>query len=93
MSSDAVRYAPESETIDSNIDELLAQIIDFVERMGREAPRTESPGRAVRAAYAKSKAELEILADVHRGTRVIGRKLSTRHREEIQHVDDRRGNA
>jgi hypothetical protein len=75
MSSDAVRYAPEIETIDSNIDELLAQIIDFVERMGREAPRTESPGRAVRAAYAKSKGR----------TRDTGRRAS-RHQSDRQEV-------
>jgi hypothetical protein len=68
MSSEFVRYAPEIETIDPHIDELLAQIIDFVEKKGRESPRTEGAGRAVRAAHAKSfglvKAEVEILADV-----------------------------
>jgi len=39
-----------------------------VEKKGRESPRTEGAGRAVRAAHAKSfglvKAEVEILADV-----------------------------
>ena|GEM_PF-6866750 len=44
--------------------------------MNRRRPR--APDGAVRAAHAKSfgllKAELEILADVHRGTRLIGRK-------------------
>jgi hypothetical protein len=68
MSSEFVRYAPEIETIDPNIDELLAQIVNFVEKKGRESPRTEGTGRAVRAAHAKSyglvKAEVEILADV-----------------------------
>src|SRR6188472_1631015 len=68
MSSDFVRYAPEIETIDPDIDELLAQIIDYVEKKGRESPMTEGAGRAVRAAHAKSfglvKAEVEILADV-----------------------------
>ena len=68
MSSEFVRYAPEIETIDPHLDELLAQIIEFVEKKGSESPRTEGAGRAVRAAHAKSfglvKAEVEILADV-----------------------------
>ena len=68
MSSEFVRYAPEIETIDPHLDELLAQIIDFVEKKGRESPKTEGAGRAVRAAHAKSfglvKAEVEILPDV-----------------------------
>ena len=68
MSSEFVRYTPEIETIDPHIDELLAQIIDFWEKKGRESPRTEGTGRAVRGAHAKSfglvKAEVEILADV-----------------------------
>ena len=54
MSSEFVRYAPEIETIDPQIDELLAQIIDFWEKKGRESPRTEGTGRAVRGAHAKS---------------------------------------
>jgi hypothetical protein len=68
MSLEFVRYAPEIETIDPHLDELLAQIIEFVEKKGSESPRTEGAGRAVRAAHAKSfglvKAEVEILADV-----------------------------
>jgi hypothetical protein len=68
MSSEFVRYTPEIETIDPQIDVLLAQIIDFWEKKGRESPRTEGTGRAVRGAHAKSfglvKAEVEILADV-----------------------------
>ena len=68
MSFEFVRYTPEIETIDPHIDELLAQIIDFWEKKGRESPRTEGTGRAVRGAHAKSfgvvKAEVEILADV-----------------------------
>ena len=68
MSSEFVRFAPEIETIDPKIDELLAQIIDFWEKKGRESPRTEGAGRAVRGAHAKSfglaKAEVEILADL-----------------------------
>ena len=68
MSSKFARYTPEIETIDPHIDELLAQIIDFWEKKGRESPRTEGTGRAVRGAHAKSfgvvKAEVEILNDV-----------------------------
>jgi hypothetical protein len=65
MSSDFVRYAPEIETIDPHIDELLAQIVQFVEKKGHESPRAEGARRAVRAAHAKSfglvKAGVEIL--------------------------------
>ncbi|MFD5795421.1 catalase family protein [Streptomyces diastatochromogenes] len=68
MSSEFVRYTPEIETIDPQIDELLAQIIGFWEKKARESPRREGTGRAVRGAHAKSfgvvKAEVEILADV-----------------------------
>jgi hypothetical protein len=34
MSPEFVRYAPEIETINPHIDELLAQILDFVEERG-----------------------------------------------------------
>ena len=34
MSPEFVRYAPEIETIDPHLDELLAQIIDFVREEG-----------------------------------------------------------
>jgi hypothetical protein len=68
MSSEFVRYAPEIETIDPHLDELLAQIIEFWEDKGRKSPESEGTGRAVRGAHAKSigvvKAEVEILPDV-----------------------------
>jgi hypothetical protein len=69
MSSDYfVRYSPEIETIDPHIEELMAQIIEFWEKKGRESPRTEGTGHAVRGAHPKSygvvKAEVEILDDV-----------------------------
>src|SRR5690242_18862528 len=68
MSSDFVRYAPEIETIDPDIDELLAQVIAWWENKARESPKTEGTGRAVRPAHAKSygfvKAEVEFLDDV-----------------------------
>jgi hypothetical protein len=68
MSSDFVRYAPEIETIDPHIDELLVPIIEFWETKGRESPTTEGTGRAVRGAHAKSfglvKAEVQILHNV-----------------------------
>ena len=67
MSSDFVRYSPEIETIDPNLDEYMAQIIDFWERKGRESPTVEGTGRAVRGAHAKTlgvvRAEVEILGD------------------------------
>jgi hypothetical protein len=68
MSSDFVRYSPEIETIDPNIDELITQITEFWEKLVRESPKTEGTGRAVRGAHAKTlglvKAEVEILPDV-----------------------------
>src|SRR5689334_17830289 len=68
MSSDFVRYSPEIETIDPHLDELTAQIIEFWQKKGRESPRTEGTGWAVRGAHAKSfgvvKADVEILPDV-----------------------------
>ena len=68
MSSEFVRYAPEIETIDPNIDELLARIIDFWAKKGRESPQAEGTGRAVRGAHAKAfglvKAEVEIVDGV-----------------------------
>ena len=67
MSPDFVRYSPEIETIDPDIEELLAQIIEFWEKKGRDSPSTEGTGRAVRGAHAKSfglvKAEVEIMGD------------------------------
>src|SRR5262249_20260925 len=53
MSSEFVRYSPEIETIDPQIDELTPQIIDFWEKKARESPRTEGNGRALRGAHAK----------------------------------------
>ena len=68
MSSDFVRYCPEIETIDPDLDELLPQIIEFWEKKVRESPKTEGTGRAVRGAHAKTfgvvKAEVEFLGDV-----------------------------
>ena len=68
MLSEFVRYAPEIETIDPYINDLLAQIIDFVGKKSRGSPRTEGAGRSVRAAHAKSfgrvKAAVEMLPDV-----------------------------
>ena len=66
MSSDFVRYSPGIETIDPNIEELIAQIIDFWEKTVRESPTREGTGHAVRGAHAKTlgvvKAEVEISA-------------------------------
>ena len=45
MSSDFVRYTPEIETIDPDIEELMAQIIEFWEKKVRESPtRPRAPG-------------------------------------------------
>ena len=68
MSPDFVRYAPEIETIDPHLDEVLAQVIDWWEKKVRESPEAEGTGRAVRGAHAKSygivRAEVDILDDV-----------------------------
>lgn len=68
MTSDFVRYSPEIESIAPDLDELLPQIIEFWEKKGRESPKTEGTGRAVRGAHAKAfgvaKAEVEFLDDV-----------------------------
>ena len=68
MSPDFVRYSPEIETIDPNIEELTAQIIEFWEKTVRESPTREGTGHAVRGAHAKTlgvvKADVEILGDV-----------------------------
>ncbi|MBV1854362.1 catalase family protein [Catellatospora tritici] len=68
MSPEFVHYAPDIETVDPNLDEVLAQIIEFWEGKARVSPKTEGAGRALRGAHAKSfglvKAEVEILADV-----------------------------
>ena len=63
-----VRYSPGIETIDPHLDDLLEQIIAFWEKKGRESPKTEGTGWAVRGAHAKgfgvAKAEVEILDNV-----------------------------
>jgi hypothetical protein len=68
MTTEFVRYTPEIETIDPHLDELLPQIIDFWEKKGRESPKTEGTGRAVRGAHAKTlgvaKAEVEVLGGI-----------------------------
>ncbi len=68
MATEFVRYSPEIETIDPQLDKLLPQIIDFWEKKGRESPKTEGTGRAVRGAHAKAigvvKAEVEIRGDL-----------------------------
>jgi len=98
VSSEFVRYDPEIETIDLHLDETLAQIIDFVETKGRESPRTEGAGRAVRAAHAKSfglvKAEVERYCPTCRRVRA-GHLCQTgppRRRDSLlQHINVLRG--
>src|SRR5262245_31038415 len=68
MPTDFVRYTPEIETIDPDLDRLMEQIIAFWEKTVRESPLTEGSGRAVRGAHAKTygvvKAEVQILRNV-----------------------------
>jgi hypothetical protein len=68
MAADFVRYSPEIETFDPNLEELMGKIIDFWETKVRESPSREGSGRAVRGAHAKTigvvRAEVEILGDV-----------------------------
>src|SRR5262245_63870386 len=68
MPLDFVRYAPEIETIDPDLDRLLEPIIAFWEEKVRESPAVEGSGRAVRGAHAKTfgvvKAEVQILRNV-----------------------------
>src|SRR5262245_31551150 len=68
MPLDFVRYTPEIETIDPNLDRLLEQIIDYWEKLVRESPVVEGSGRAVRGVHAKTfgvvKAEVQILRNV-----------------------------
>lgn len=65
---DFVRYTPQIETIDPDLDRLLEQIIAFWEKKVRESPVAEGSGRAVRGAHAKTygvvKAEVQILRHV-----------------------------
>jgi hypothetical protein len=68
MTTEFVRYAPDIETIDPHLEELLPKIIAFWEKKGRESPETEGTGRAVRGAHAKAlgvaRADVEILDGV-----------------------------
>jgi hypothetical protein len=68
MSPDFVRYTPEIETLDADLDKLLDQIIEFWEKKVRNSPVEEGSGRATRGAHAKSygvvRAEAQILSNV-----------------------------
>jgi hypothetical protein len=68
VSSDFVRYTPEIETLDPQLEELMSRIIEFWEKLVSASPATEGTGRAVRGAHAKTlgviRAELEILHEV-----------------------------
>src|SRR5215467_13558678 len=65
MPQEFVRYTPQIETIDPDLDQLLEKIIGFWEKKVRESPTVEGSGRAVRGAHAKTfgvaRAELQIL--------------------------------
>jgi len=77
MSSEFVRYAPEIETIDPEIDETLAQIIDFAEKKGRESRPTESAGRG------RPRRAREVIRPVKGRTRDTGGRAS-RHQTDRQ---------
>ena len=68
MPTEFVRYKPEIETIDPDLDRLLDQIVAFWEKTVRESPVVEGSGRAVRGVHAKTfgvvKAEVQILRNV-----------------------------
>ena len=68
MSTSFVRYTPEIETIDPELDEVMTRIIAWWEKVVRESPTVEGSGRAVRGAHAMTlgvaRAEIEILHDV-----------------------------
>lgn len=68
MPLDFVRYRPEMETLDPDLDRLMEQIVAFWEKKVRESPVVEGSGRAVRGAHAKTfgvvKAEVQILRNV-----------------------------
>jgi hypothetical protein len=68
MSPDFVRYAPEVENLDPNLDKLLDDIIDFWENKVGKSPVEEGSGHATRGAHAKSygvvRAEVQILNNV-----------------------------
>src|SRR5262245_23014373 len=68
MSSQFVRYSPEIETLDPDLDQLMERIIEFWENKVRNSPAEERGGRATRGAHAKSygvvRAEVQILNNV-----------------------------
>src|SRR5499426_2517547 len=68
MPLDFVRYTPEIEKIDPDLDRLLEQIIGFWQKTVRESPVVERSGRAVRGVHAKTfgvvRAEVQILRNV-----------------------------
>src|SRR6476659_9573674 len=49
-----VRYTPEMETLDPDLDQLMERIIGFWEKKVRESPVAEGSGRPVRGAHAKT---------------------------------------
>src|SRR5262245_27792604 len=65
MSLEFVRYSPDIESLDPDLDKLLDQIIAFWENKVRNSPVEEGSGRATRGAHAKSygvvRAEVQIL--------------------------------
>ncbi len=67
MTTEFVRYSPEIETIDPHLDKLLPEIIEFWEKKGRESPKTEGTGRAVRGAHAKALGVVKAAVEIRSG--------------------------
>src|SRR5690349_14388607 len=67
MPSNFVRYSPEIESIDPDIEEYMTRIIAFWEKAVRESPTREGTGHALRGAHAKTlgvvRAAVEIFGD------------------------------
>jgi hypothetical protein len=68
MSANFVRYSPDLESIDPDIEDYMTRIIDFWEKAVQDSPRREGTGQAVRGAHAKTfgvvRADVEIQGDV-----------------------------
>src|SRR5262245_30506860 len=68
MSLEFVRYRPEIETIDPDLDQLMERIVAYWEGVVRQSPVAEGSGRAVRGVHAKTfgvvQAEVQILRNV-----------------------------
>jgi hypothetical protein len=60
-----VRYSPEIETFDPNLDEYMKQLIDYWEKKVAASPSAEGSGHAVRGAHAKTLGYARATVDIH----------------------------